>query len=169
MTLRLVSADVAPVWRGSTGSARDDRVTEALAGEPVRVTGREEGGRVEVVACWQPSSLHADGYPGWVDRGHLGPAVEAEPPLAVPAGALEGAPEDPVELARRLLGAPYVWGGLSHAGIDCSGLVHHVGIVIEPGILLHASDSNGGVVEGHLDAGRQETLVSAGRPPVDLR
>ncbi|MEO9823393.1 MAG: NlpC/P60 family protein [Paracoccaceae bacterium] len=30
---------------------------------------------------------------------------------------------DPVAVARRLLGAPYVWGGNSGRGIDCSGLV----------------------------------------------
>lgn len=41
MSLRLVSAPVAPVWRASTGSERDDRVTETLVGEPVLVTGSE--------------------------------------------------------------------------------------------------------------------------------
>ena len=30
---------------------------------------------------------------------------------------------DPVEVAESLLGAPYLWGGNSQAGIDCSGLV----------------------------------------------
>ena len=31
-------------------------------------------------------------------------------------------PEEAVALARRLLGVPYLWGGVSQLGIDCSGL-----------------------------------------------
>jgi len=32
-------------------------------------------------------------------------------------------PEDPVSVAESLLGTPYLWGGNSRAGLDCSGLV----------------------------------------------
>lgn len=214
MTLRLVSAEVAPVWRAPTGTSPDDRVTELLTGEPVLVTGATSAGRVEVVAPWQPSALAEIGYPGYVDAGHLGAEADDVPALSVSPQVLPHDSDDPVDLARHLLGTPYVWGGVSPRGIDCSGLVHlvhrtlgrivprdardqaaalpvvplddvrrgdlyffarpdrpvhHVGFVVEPGVLLHASQGDGGVVEGTLDQDRRDTLVSAGRIAGDLR
>lgn len=215
MTVRLVSAPVAPVWRASTGSERDDRVTEALAGEPVVTTGTERDGRVEVIVPWQPSSLNDQGYPGWVATEQLGPEAEQTPPLHLPEATFPHGIDDPVELARTLLGTPYVWGGLSAGGIDCSGLVHlvhralgtvvprdardqavglatvavdearrgdlyffarperpvhHVALVVEPGVVLHASDRDGGVVEASLvGSGRSSALVTAGRVGGALR
>lgn len=46
---------------------------------------------------------------GYVPRAHLAP--------------LSGSSRDPVEVAELFLGTPYLWGGNSGFGIDCSGLV----------------------------------------------
>jgi len=77
---------------------RDDaeQVTQALRGEPLSVEERQDG--------WARIRTSYD-YPGWVREE------------ALCAG-------DPLSLALGFLGAPYEWGGLSAAGIDCSGLVH---------------------------------------------
>lgn len=46
---------------------------------------------------------------GWIPAAHLAPLAAPEP--------------DWVAVAERFLGAPYLWGGRSAAGLDCSGLV----------------------------------------------
>lgn len=54
--------------------------------------------------------LEADGH--YVFRDHVSPMGEVA--------------EDPVALAEKLLGTPYLWGGRSGDAIDCSGLVQLV-------------------------------------------
>lgn len=63
-----------------------------------------EGGR-----RWLPVSL-ADGTDAWVGEATLSPIPEA----------------DPAALALRFLDTPYVWGGRSAWGLDCSGLTQLV-------------------------------------------
>ena len=83
-----------------------EQVTQALRGEPLVVEARRDG--------WARIRTAYD-YPGWVREDALGGATHWSLPARV---------ADPVEAARRYLGSPYEWGGMTKRGIDCSGLVH---------------------------------------------
>ncbi|MFZ1287611.1 MAG: C40 family peptidase [Candidatus Phosphoribacter sp.] len=184
--------------------------TQALAGEPaVVVSGDPDADWVQVVLPWQPSTQDPRGYPGWVRRAHLVRDDFSRPgrspsPLGSPVPSV-------LSLAREHLGLPYLWGGLSPFGFDCSGLVHHVwrslgvvvprdaddqhaaadpvavgseregdlyffarpgagvhhvGIVVAPGHMVHASETGGRLTEEPLSPPRWATLYAVGRLPL---
>jgi len=98
--------EVAPLH--AEPDASSEQVTQALRGEPLDV-GERRGGWASVTTAY--------GYPGWIAVD----ALSDEPAGEWLSTVREG---DPVDEARAYLGTPYLWGGMTERGIDCSGLVH---------------------------------------------
>lgn len=92
----------------SSASRKSQTLSDLVAGDLLRVGGRNKNGFARVVL--------PDGTEGFVPRKDVEKAGKWK------AGC-ELTPESVIAYAKRMLGVPYLWGGASTKGVDCSGLV----------------------------------------------
>lgn len=86
-------------WLHPTASVRLPALADLHLGAKVRRLGPEDG-------VW--SQVEVAGLIGWLPTQHLAPIGEHA--------------SDPVSVAKKFLGTPYIWAGNTGFGIDCSGL-----------------------------------------------
>jgi gamma-D-glutamyl-L-lysine dipeptidyl-peptidase len=141
-------------------------LTQAVRGERLVVL-RHGSGWTKVRVLDQRGSLFRHGIPGWVPTRQLSTrqltAHALQPSVRRPTAAGE------MRVARGFLGTPYLWGGMSRAGIDCSGLTYRVFRAVGVVLPRDAADQSrhGRVVpRAHLRAGDLVFFGPGGRPTI---
>ena len=142
MNKAITNVSVAPVRAENSDKA--EMVTQLLFGESVEI--------LETAGNWAKIKTDYDGYEGWVDPKQISPVSEEEfaerqvkilsdgfsfctikdKKMLLSAGSecenlnQQNAQKSISEIAVDFLNVPYLWGGRSYFGIDCSGFTQLV-------------------------------------------
>lgn len=131
-----------------TDSVGDTSVSDIVPGDILRKVGEVTGARAKVMI--------PDGRIGWVDRHDV---MEFSDRMSCVLSV-----EGMIDAASALMGIPYLWGGLTPKGLDCSGLTKAA--FFSQGVILlrDASQQARTGVPVELDALKRGDLVFFGNP-----
>jgi cell wall-associated NlpC family hydrolase len=99
-------------------------MTQALHGDKLVLVG-QRGAWSKVQLPAQTGNKFPDGIVGWIPSRQLSTTPVAHPVLR-DGITPHGTGLDVLHTARSYLGVRYLWGGMSKAGLDCSGLTYRV-------------------------------------------